>query len=283
MVAQGDTDGDGALSKKELLDLLALWFTRMDVEKTGKLTREQFIAALIADVPPGLKPDAWAEAVPRVVSVYEKAMAEREGGFPLPADRCALHADVRDLLAGRGSTLGVALPWQRHYDAAVWELRPHGCSGGDEPCEPTAGPYAPHQPRQCVRCGRALPMTIAEQADHDALWGITPLPKRGHPLGATTQLAADAWRWAVCMAAKLPQTLADLDAAGWRRLAVALVEESEIAAKEGTVWWADWAVTAGPLIADSIRRRDPETQNLYAIPRPIETPWQGVGDPEVGP
>src|SRR5262249_22794210 len=49
---QGDTNDDGNLSKAEFAAVAETWFAKLDADKSGKLTREQFSAALSDVLPP---------------------------------------------------------------------------------------------------------------------------------------------------------------------------------------------------------------------------------------
>ena len=52
MIAQGDKDNDQKLSKSELTALADAWFDKLDPDKTGKLTQDQFVDKLGDVLPP---------------------------------------------------------------------------------------------------------------------------------------------------------------------------------------------------------------------------------------
>jgi len=52
MISQGDKDGDKKLTKEEFTALADAWFDKLDPEKGGKLTQEQFVEKLAEVLPP---------------------------------------------------------------------------------------------------------------------------------------------------------------------------------------------------------------------------------------
>jgi len=52
VLSQGDKDGDQKLSKEEFTALADAWFDKIDAEKTGKLSQEQFVEKLGEVLPP---------------------------------------------------------------------------------------------------------------------------------------------------------------------------------------------------------------------------------------
>ncbi len=52
LLAQADKDGDGKVTREEFATLADTWFDRLDTEKTGKLSQEEFIARLGTVLPP---------------------------------------------------------------------------------------------------------------------------------------------------------------------------------------------------------------------------------------
>lgn len=58
MMSQADKDRDAKLTKDELLGLAEAWFDKLDADKSGKLTQEQFVAGLgdLLPPPPGFGP-----------------------------------------------------------------------------------------------------------------------------------------------------------------------------------------------------------------------------------
>jgi hypothetical protein len=46
MLSQGDKNSDGKLTKPEIIALAEVWFGKLDVEKSGKVDQEQFVAKL---------------------------------------------------------------------------------------------------------------------------------------------------------------------------------------------------------------------------------------------
>lgn len=52
MISQGDKNGDKKLSKDEFASLADTWFDKLDTEKSGKLTQEQFTQRLSTVLPP---------------------------------------------------------------------------------------------------------------------------------------------------------------------------------------------------------------------------------------
>src|SRR4029434_3854824 len=52
MLTQADKNGDQKLTKDELTKLADAWFDKLDPDKTGKLSQEQFTAKLSEILPP---------------------------------------------------------------------------------------------------------------------------------------------------------------------------------------------------------------------------------------
>ena len=55
MIAQADTNADQKLTKNELIALAEAWFDKLDAEKAGKLTQQQF-AARFGELVPAQNP-----------------------------------------------------------------------------------------------------------------------------------------------------------------------------------------------------------------------------------
>jgi Ca2+-binding EF-hand superfamily protein len=57
MLVQGDKNGDQKLSKSEMTALADTWFDKLDPDKTGKVTQEQFVEHLgeVLPPPPGMR------------------------------------------------------------------------------------------------------------------------------------------------------------------------------------------------------------------------------------
>ena len=53
MISQADKDGDKKLTKAEFTDLADAWFDKLDTEKSGKLSQQQFTDRLGTVLPPG--------------------------------------------------------------------------------------------------------------------------------------------------------------------------------------------------------------------------------------
>src|SRR5207248_322977 len=53
MVQDGDKDSDKKLTKDEMTALADSWFDKLDADKTGKLTQQQFAANFSKVMPPG--------------------------------------------------------------------------------------------------------------------------------------------------------------------------------------------------------------------------------------
>src|SRR5690242_19048693 len=52
MVQDGDKDGNKKLSKEEMTTLAEAWFDKLDAEKSGKLTQQQFVSNFNKIMPP---------------------------------------------------------------------------------------------------------------------------------------------------------------------------------------------------------------------------------------
>ena len=81
IVAQGDKNDDGALSNEEMVSLATTWFDKLDTEKSGKLTREQFAERLGAAMPPPPGAAANAKADPALANALFSADADKDGSL----------------------------------------------------------------------------------------------------------------------------------------------------------------------------------------------------------
>jgi hypothetical protein len=61
MVSQGDKDGDGKLSKSEMSSLADTWFDKLDADKSGKISQEQFVQHLGEVLPPPQGPQGGGQ------------------------------------------------------------------------------------------------------------------------------------------------------------------------------------------------------------------------------
>ena len=76
MMTQGDKDADEALAKDEFTGLADQWFDKVDPDKTGSVTRNQFAERFAAVLPAPAKDKARAAAVALRAVVGHKDKAD---------------------------------------------------------------------------------------------------------------------------------------------------------------------------------------------------------------
>jgi outer membrane protein assembly factor BamB len=97
MFAQGDKDNDKKLTKEEFTAVADLWFDKVDPQKTGKLTREQFAERFYDAVPRREEPgDAAASGVRRVSRTTAPAFF---GAADADKDEALTRAELRSTFA----------------------------------------------------------------------------------------------------------------------------------------------------------------------------------------
>jgi outer membrane protein assembly factor BamB len=80
MIAEGDQDADGRLSRDELMRLAQQWFDKIDTQKTGKLDQENFVVGFERiNAPPNPPPDGIAPLRGLARHFFKIAVADREG------------------------------------------------------------------------------------------------------------------------------------------------------------------------------------------------------------
>jgi outer membrane protein assembly factor BamB len=81
IVTQGDKNDDAALSKDEMTALATMWFDKLDTDKSGKLTKEQFAERLGAAMPPPPGAGLGAKAPPALADALFADADNKDGSL----------------------------------------------------------------------------------------------------------------------------------------------------------------------------------------------------------